>query len=104
MAYEVTDDGLFEKGRGFHDVTSKVAPGLPDWLKLDADRNIYATGPGGIWISAPDREHLGTIQPAEVPANIAWGDYGTSLHVTAQPSLYRLKPLAPDPMPAGMAD
>ena len=104
MTYDVTDDGLFENGRVFSDVTGEEAPGLPDGLKLDVDGNLYATGPGGVWIFTPAGEHLGTIQPDEVPANVAWGDDGSSLYITARTGLYRIKLLAKGPMPADMAD
>ena len=104
MSYDVTDEGLFENGRVFFDVTSDEAPGLPDGLKLDMDGNLYATGPGGVWIFTPAGQHLGTIQPAEVPANVAWGDDGSSLYMTARTGLYRIKLLAKGPMPADMAD
>ena len=103
MVYDVTDDGLFENGRVFYNVTSEEAPGLPDGLKLDVSGNIYATGPGGVWIFTPAGEHLGTIQPDEVPANVAWGDDGSSLYMTARTGLYRIKLLAKGPMPADMA-
>ena len=104
MAYDVNDDGMFENGRVFYDVTEDAAPGLPDGLKLDVNGNIYATGPGGVWIFTPAGEHIGTIQPDEVPANVAWGDDGSSMYMTARTGLYRIKLLSQGPMPADMAD
>ena len=104
MAYDVNDDGQFENGRVFYDATSVTAPGSPDGLKLDVNGNIYATGPGGVWIFTPAGEHLGTIQPEEVPANVAWGDDGSTLYMTARTGLYRIKLLAAGPMPADMAE
>ena len=50
----------------------------------------------------PDGTHLGTIQPDEVPANVAWGDDGSSLYMTARTGLYRIKLLAEGPLPADM--
>ncbi len=102
MAYDVTDEGLFENARVFYDVTAEQAPGLPDGLKLDTDGNLYCTGPGGVWILSAAGEHLGTIQPAEVPANVAWGDDGSTLYMTARTGLYRIRLLARGPMPADM--
>ena len=104
MAYDVNDQGMFENGRVFYDVTSVAAPGSPDGLKLDVNGNIYGTGPGGVWIFTPAGEHLGTIQPEEIPANVAWGDDGSTLYMTARTGLYRIKLLATGPMPADMAD
>ncbi len=103
MAYDVTDEGQLENARVFFDVTEQTAPGLPDGLKLDADGNLYATGPGGVWIFSPDGMHLGTIQPPEVPANVAWGDDGHSLYMTARTGLYRIKLLSGGPAPADSA-
>lgn len=104
MAYDVSDEGLFENGRVFYDASAEEAPGMPDGLKLDTNGNIYATGPGGVWIFAPDGTHLGSIQPEEVPANVAWGDDGSTLYMTARTSLYRIKLLASGPMPADMVE
>jgi gluconolactonase len=80
-------------------VTSETAEGLPDGLKLDKQGNLYLTGPGGVWIYTPDGKHLGAIQPAEVPANVAWGDDGKTLYMTARTGLYRIKLSAEGVMP-----
>lgn len=98
MAYDVNDEGMFENGRVFYDASAEEAPGMPDGLKLDSNGNIYATGPGGVWVFAPDGTHLGSIQPSEVPANVAWGDDGGSLYMTARTGLYRIKLMAKGPM------
>ena len=99
MAYTVQDDGTLNGGRVFADVTSETAEGLPDGLKLDKQGNLYLTGPGGVWIYTPDGKHLGAIQPAEVPANVAWGDDGKTLYMTARTGLYRIKLSAEGVMP-----
>ncbi len=103
MAYDVTDDGMFENPRVFFDATEVEDPGMPDGLKIDTEGNVYATGPGGVWIFSPDGTHLGTIQPDEIPANVAWGDDGSTLYMTARTGLYRIKLLAKGSMPADMA-
>jgi gluconolactonase len=91
MAYDVNEDGTVDNGRVFYDVTSETAEGLPDGMKLDKRGSLFCTGPGGVWIFAPDGKHLGTIQPEQVPANIAWGDDGKSLYMTARTGLYRIR-------------
>jgi gluconolactonase len=91
MAYNVDDEGNFGIGRVFADVTAETAEGLPDGLKVDAAGNLFATGPGGVWVFSPDGTHLGTIQPDEVPANVGWGDDGSTLYMTARTGLYRIK-------------
>ncbi len=91
MAYDVKEDGTIANGRVFFDVTSESAEGLPDGLKVDTSGNVFATGPGGVWIFDPSGKHLGTIQPDEVPANVAWGDDGRTLYMTARTSLYSIR-------------
>ena len=90
MAYGVNDDGSLDEGRVFADATSETAEGLPDGLKLDKQGNLYLTGPGGVWIYNAEGKHLGSIQPEEVPANVAWGDDGKTLYMTARTGLYRI--------------
>lgn len=99
MAYEVNENGSLGAPRVFADVTAETAEGLPDGLKLDTAGNLYATGPGGVWIFSPEGKHLGTIKPEEVPANCAWGDDGKTLYMTARTGLYRIRLNAEGPMP-----
>lgn len=53
---------------------SGSAPGHPDGMKLDAQGNIWCTGPGGIWVVAPDGSHLATLELPKVPVtNFCFG-------------------------------
>ncbi|MBM3769514.1 MAG: SMP-30/gluconolactonase/LRE family protein, partial [Acidobacteria bacterium] len=91
MKFSVYEDGTIGPGRVFADVTSNTEEGLPDGMKVDAKGNVWATGPGGVWIFNEDGKHLGTIKPNEAPANCAFADDGATLWMTAQTSLYRIK-------------
>lgn len=91
IAYEVRPDGTLGPGRLFFDATSHGGHGHPDGLKVDTEGRLYAAGPGGVWIFGPDGRHLGTIRPEEVPANVAWGDDGSTLYMTARSALYRIR-------------
>jgi gluconolactonase len=91
MAYDVAADGTVSNGRVFADGTADTAPGGPDGLKLDTNGNVYATMPGGVWVIAPDGRHLGTIRAPEAAANVAWGDDGRSLYITAETGVYRVR-------------
>jgi gluconolactonase len=91
MRYDVAADGTAANGRVFFDVTAETEAGLPDGMKVDSQGNVYATGPGGVWIFSPEGKHLGTIKTPEIPANCAWGDDGKSLYITANTGLYRIK-------------
>lgn len=93
MAFPVKDDGTVGQGRVFADVTSLVGkmPGLPDGLKVDQAGNLFATGPGGVLIFAPDGTLLGRIETGQATANCAWGDDGSTLYITADSYLCRIR-------------
>jgi gluconolactonase len=91
MRYDVADDGSVGNGRVFFDVTAEKEDGLPDGMKVDAQGNVYGSGPGGVWVFSAEGKHLGTIKPPETPANCGWGDDGKSLYITARTGLYRIK-------------
>lgn len=91
MRFDVQPDGTLRNGSVFADVTAEAEDGLPDGMKIDSQGNLFATGPGGIWIFAPDGKHLGTLKPPEQPANVAWGDDGKTLYITAVTSVYRIR-------------
>jgi gluconolactonase len=72
-----------------------------DGLKVDVRGNVYACGPGGLWILSPDGERLATIALPEDPHNIAWGDADArTLYITALTSVYRLRLRIPGIRPA----
>ncbi len=60
-------------------------------MKVDKDGNLFATGPGGVLIFAPDGTHLGTLNTGEATANVGWGDDGSTLYITADMYLGRVK-------------
>lgn len=92
-AYDVKADGSLANGRIFADFTKLVGKvkGLPDGLKVDVKGNLYATGPGGVVIFAPDGTHLGTLNTGEATSNCGWGDDGSTLYITADQYLVRIK-------------
>ena len=94
MAYPVKADGTLGQGKVFADVTAMVAaklPGLPDGMKVDQLGNLFASGPGGIHIYASDGKMLGRIETGERTANCAWGEDGSTLFLTADMYLCRIK-------------
>ncbi len=92
MEYEMQDD-TFANGRLFYDVTSWVGKekGLPDGLKVDDAGNLFATGPGGVWIFAPDSTPLGLIRTGEATANCGFNDDKSVLFITADMYLLSLR-------------
>ena len=92
MRYEVQADGALKHGSLFFDMTSAPGEDALDGLKVDRQGNIYASGPGGLWIISPQGKHLGTIIPPKHPHNFAWGDEdGRTLYICARSGLYRMR-------------
>jgi gluconolactonase len=93
MSFPVKEDGNVGAGKVFRDVTEMVGKhkGLPDGMKVDAQGNLFATGPGGVHIYAADGTLLGRIETGEATANCAWGDDGSTLYITADMYLCRLR-------------
>jgi gluconolactonase len=90
MAYDLSSAGVSNE-RVFFDVTGVQGEGGADGMKVDLAGNVYATGPGGVWVIAPDGTHLGTIRPPEALTNVGWGDDGRMLYITGRTALYRIR-------------
>jgi gluconolactonase len=75
------------------------APDVPDGLKIDSAGNIWTSGPGGIRIITPQGKVLGQIKLPEVAANLAWGEDGKTVYITASKSVYRFKTRIPGALP-----
>ncbi|HWB00153.1 MAG TPA: SMP-30/gluconolactonase/LRE family protein [Pirellulales bacterium] len=93
-SFEVRGDGTLGPGKLLFDATAWVKagkPGLPDGLKVDRSGNLFATGPGGVHVFAPDGTHLGSIDTGERTANCAWGGDGTVLYICADMYLCRIQ-------------
>ncbi len=94
MAFPVRPDGSLGNGKVFFDVTAAVGkqrPGLPDGVKVSADGTVWATGPGGVLVYSQQGKHLGTLATGVATANLAFGDDGGTLYLTADKSLVRVR-------------
>jgi gluconolactonase len=94
MAYPVKQDGTLGEGRLFFDGSKLAAEGrkgLPDGMKVDQHGNLFAGGPGGILILSPEGKHLGTLMTGEPTANCAFGEDGSTLFVSANHNLLRIR-------------
>jgi gluconolactonase len=103
MRYEVATDGNVSNGKVFFDMTAAPGDDAIDGIKVDRQGNLYVSGPGGLWIISPEGKHLGTIIPPKHPHNMAWGDDGRTLYMTARDGLYRMPLLVPGISPSEMA-
>jgi gluconolactonase len=93
MAFPVLDDGTLGPGKLFFDATQEVGkrPGLPDGLSVDKAGNVWASGPGGIYVFNRQGALLGFINTGERTSNCCFGEDGTTLFVTADSNLCRIK-------------
>jgi gluconolactonase len=93
MRYPVQDDGSIGAGSMLFDATSMVGthPGLPDGFKVDRDGNLWATGPGGVYVIGPEGKLLGRLETGEATSNIAWGNDGSVLYITSDMYICRVQ-------------
>jgi gluconolactonase len=100
-AFTLQPDGTLDEGRTFFDAAKLFATrkGLPDGLRVDEAGNLFATGPGGVLVFAPDGTHLGTILTGQKTANCAFGEDGRTLYMTADSLLCRVRLATRGPIP-----
>ena len=97
MAYPIKADGSVSAGKVLFDIKSLASQGLtgvPDGLKVDRDGNVWTTGPMGVLVISPDGTLLGRIETGVATANCGWGDDGSTLYITADMYLCRIKTTA----------
>lgn len=84
-SFKMSEDGLIESSKVLYDATDLVEKekGLPDGLKVDTNGNIFATGPGGVWIFNSSGKVLGKIRTGQATSNCAFGNNGKVLYITA---------------------
>ncbi len=93
MAYPLLEDRTLGEARVLFDFSPWVRrlPGLPDGLKVDELGNIFCTGPGGVSVISSDGRLLGRFNTGVATANCAWGDDGSTLYITADSYLCRVR-------------
>lgn len=94
VAYDVAADGTIRNERTFFDaqpLRTGGAKGLVDGLKVDRDGNVWSSAPGGIAVISPAGKLLGRLNTGEATANCNWGDDGSTLYITADMFLVRIR-------------
>lgn len=93
LSYPVRADGTLGDGRVFFDATDLIerGEGGPDGIKVDIHGNLYGAGPGAVYIFAPDGTLLGSIFTGVPTGNLAWGEDGSTLFITAASRLLRIR-------------
>ena len=93
-AFDLLENDSVSSARIFYDATESTKTekkGLPDGLKIDKQGNVFATGPGGVWIFNKDGKVLGKIKIPESTSNCAFSPDEKTLYVTADMYVVRVK-------------
>jgi gluconolactonase len=90
--FDVNGDSL-TNGRIFYSAVGhdKSWKGLPDGLKIDKNGNVFATGPGGVWIFNSEGKLLGKVKLDEACSNIALSPDEKTIYITNDMYVLRLK-------------
>ncbi len=95
LAYPLDAKGNVGRARLFHDTRAQHAagrPGLPDGVVTDQAGRVFATGPGGVHVLAPDGRLLGIIATGQTIANCCFGGAdGSTLFMTSHDMLACVK-------------
>src|SRR5688572_20680908 len=89
--FDLNENGA-SNAKVFYDATAdaKNEKGLPDGLKIDKAGNVFATGPGGVWIFNQEGKVLGKIKIPEATSNCAFSPDEKTLYVTADMYVLRI--------------
>jgi gluconolactonase len=93
-AFDLNENDSVTSARVFYDATSNSKAGdkgLPDGLRVDKQGNVFATGPGGIWVFNSAGKAIGRIRISEATANCALSPDEKTLYITADMYLVRVK-------------
>lgn len=90
--YDVNGDSL-TNGKIFYDASAhdKSWNGLPDGFKINKNGNVFATGPGGIYIFNSSGKKLGMIRLDNSTSNCALSTDEKILYVTNDMYVLRIK-------------
>jgi len=90
-SFDIENDSL-SNGRIFYNGLTdlKEGKGLPDGLKIDRNGNVFAAGPGGIYIFNSNAKLLGRIRLPVAAANCAFSGDQKTLYITATNYLLRV--------------
>lgn len=92
--YDVGENDSLQNGKIFYDASAakgKGVKGLPDGFKIDKNGNVFATGPGGLWIFNSQGKVLGKIKFTESTSNCALSADEKTLYITNDMNVLRIK-------------
>lgn len=90
--FDVKGDSL-TNGKVFYSAADhdRSWPGLPDGFKIDKNGNVFATGPGGVYIFNNEGRKLGLIRLDNSTSNCALSTDEKTLYITNDMYLLRFK-------------
>ncbi|GHV93496.1 hypothetical protein AGMMS50268_39990 [Spirochaetia bacterium] len=92
IAFAMGKDGSASKTGVFAAVDPAYGPGVVDGMKVDTEGNVYVTGPGGLWVIAPDGSPAAILYIPENAGNFCFGGKDSrTLFITASTSVYALQ-------------
>lgn len=92
-AFDLTETDSVTHARIFYNATeqAKTEKGLPDGLKVDSKGNVFATGPGGVWVFNDEGKVLGKIRFTDFPvSNCALSADEKTLYLTADARIIKV--------------
>jgi gluconolactonase len=92
-AYDFGAGDKLVNPRIFYDATaaSTLEAGMPDGLKIDSKGNVFATGPGAVWIFNKKGKLLGKIKFEGLVSNCSLSADEKTLYITADMYVLRVK-------------
>jgi gluconolactonase len=92
-AFDIDDNDSVTNARIFYSAANRdrSLKGLPDGMKVDKKGNVFASGPGGIWIFSVEGKLLGKIKLSEAASNCALSPDEKTLYITNDMYIVRVK-------------
>ena len=92
-AFTLAPNDSLLNGRIFYSCVGfdKSLKGMPDGMKADKSGNLFATGPGGIWIFNKQGKLAGKIKLPDATSNCALSTDEKTLYITNDMYVLRLK-------------
>ena len=90
-AFDLTEKDSVINARIFYNATGEKENGSPDGFKIDKKGNVFASGPGGVWIFNKDGKVMGKIKIPANTANCALADDDKTLYLTSDMYLLRVR-------------
>jgi gluconolactonase len=90
--FDIKGDSVIN-GKIFYSASeeAKTMKGVPDGFKIDKNGNVFATGPGGVYIFNSEGKKLGHIKLDNATSNIALSPDEKTIYITNDMYVLRLK-------------